>query len=398
MSQTERPGIKIVVILSDGVRGHLNQSRGVATWIARLTGAEVLEAEVPALTGAAKARAKNAARRLPGGNRRDAREWLAMADGDAVVRRIGQWFAERNIREGTQEVLLLSAGSAAAPYNLALGYIWRCSCATIMTPSIVGTAPFDFAIVPEHDYPERRPNILVTLGSPNYVMKEDLQKEADKLLAEFPPESDVQWSVLIGGDDANYSVTPQWVKKTVGHIMSIAEQEGVDLYITTSRRTPAAAVKTLKTLAARSSSVRYLLIASEDPFNPIPSHAGLFERDIRHRGLCQHGLRDYHGRPQGRAAARGAQERAPRAAGERHSFARQRGRPASRDSLGRAQIRRGLRPFCTPRRAYRVPRLDQAPPREYRRGRNSAGGIQRSQASCSVDCRELAVINRCQKQ
>ena len=279
MSQAERPGIKIVVILSDGVRGHLNQSRGVATWIAKLTSAEVLEAEVPALTGAAKARAKNAARRLPGGNRRDAREWLAMADGDAIVRRIGQWFAERNIREGTQEVLLLSAGSTAAPYNLALGYIWRCSCATIMTPSVVGTAPFDFAIVPEHDYPERRPNILVTLGSPNYVMKEDLQKEADKLLAEFPPESDVQWSVLIGGDDANYSVTPQWVKKTVGHIMSIAEQECVDLYITTSRRTPAAAVKTLKTLASHSSSVRYLLIASEDPFNPIPAMLG-FSKEI----------------------------------------------------------------------------------------------------------------------
>ena len=279
MSQTERPAIRIIVILSDGVRGHLNQSRGVAAWLAKLTGAEVLEAEVPVLTGAAKARARNAARRLPGGNRRDAREWLAMADGDAIVRRIGQWFAERNIREGTQEVLLLSAGSAAAPYNLALGYIWRCSCATIMTPGVVGTAPFDFAIVPEHDYPERRPNILVTLGSPNYVVKDELKKEAEKLLSEYPPESEVQWSILIGGDDANYAVTPQWIKKTVGHIMCIAEQEGADLYITTSRRTPAAAVKTLKTLAARSSSVRYLLIASEDPFNPIPAMLG-FSREI----------------------------------------------------------------------------------------------------------------------
>lgn len=279
MSQTERPAIRIIVILSDGVRGHLNQSRGVAAWLAKLTGAEVLEAEVPVLTGAAKARARNAARRLSGGNRRDAREWLAMADGDAIVRRIGQWFAERNIREGTQEVLLLSAGSAAAPYNLALGYIWRCSCATIMTPGVVGTAPFDFAIVPEHDYPERRPNILVTLGSPNYVVKDELKKEAEKLLSEYPPESEVQWSILIGGDDANYAVTPQWIKKTVGHIMCIAEQEGADLYITTSRRTPAAAVKTLKTLAARSSSVRYLLIASEDPFNPIPAMLG-FSREI----------------------------------------------------------------------------------------------------------------------
>ena len=61
--------------------------------------------------------------------------------------------------------------------------------------------------------------------------------------------------------------------------MCIAEQEGADLYITTSRRTPAAAVKTLTTLAARSSSVRYLLIASEDPFNPIPAMLG-FSREI----------------------------------------------------------------------------------------------------------------------
>lgn len=274
MTDPKRPKADVIVIFSDGIRGHLNQSRGVAGWISRLTGAEVLETEVPNMTGAAKARAKSASRKLPGGNRRDAREWLAMADGDAVVRRVGQWFAERNIREGAQNVLLLSAGSTAAPYNLALAYIWRCSCATIMTPSVIGTEPFDFAIVPEHDYPDRKPNILVTLGSPNNVTREELEAQADALLREYPPKQDKQWSILIGGDDANYSVTPQWVKKTVGHIMRIAEIEGADLYITTSRRTSAAAVKTLKTLAARSSSVRYLLIASEDPFNPIPAMLG----------------------------------------------------------------------------------------------------------------------------
>ena len=56
--------------------------------------------------------------------------------------------------------------------------------------------------------------------------------------------------------------------------MKIAEQEGTDLYITTSRRTPAAASEELKYIASHSAAVRYLLIASESDFNPIPAMLG----------------------------------------------------------------------------------------------------------------------------
>lgn len=266
--------IKVIVILSDGIRGHLNQSRGVAYWLSKLSGAEVLELEVPVLTGAAKARAKASASSMVGGTRREARDWLGAADGDAVIRRIGQWFAERNIVENSNSVLFISAGSTAAPYNIALGYLWRCACATIMTPGRVGTEPFDFAIVPEHDCPERQPNIFVTLGSPNFVIKEELKKEAAALLAEHPSDASEKWSVLIGGDDANYRITPEWVKKQLGQILNLAQHSGVDVFLTTSRRTSPAAVKTVKSLAAHSSAVKYALIASEDDFNPIPAMLG----------------------------------------------------------------------------------------------------------------------------
>ncbi|MCD8162276.1 MAG: mitochondrial fission ELM1 family protein [Synergistaceae bacterium] len=272
--------LRTILILSDGIRGHINQSRGVAHWLSQLTGAEILESEVPALTGAAKARAKTAARSLAaGGTRRDARDWLAAADGDALIRRVGQWFAERNIQEGSGAVLIISAGSTPALYNIALGYIWRCACATVMTQGTIGTDPFDFAIVPEHDYPERKPNILVTLGSPNYVIKENLKKEAAALLAEHPSSAGEIWSVIIGGDDANYVITPEWVKKQLGQILNLAQHAGADLYITTSRRTSPAAVKTVKTLAAHSPAVKYLLIASEDDFNPIPAMLG-FSKEV----------------------------------------------------------------------------------------------------------------------
>lgn len=270
----ENKSIRVIVILSDGIKGHLNQSRGVARWLSMMTGAEILEAEVPLLTGAARTRAKASARKLVHGNRRDARDWLAMADGDAVVRRVGQWFAERDIHEGTGEVLIISAGSTPAPYNLALGYIWRCACATLMTPGIVGTDPFDFAIVPEHDYPDRKPNVLVTLGSPNSIMKDELKKQGEALLKEYPARSSKIWSILIGGDDGNYSVSPSWIKKKIGHIMKIAEQEEADLYITTSRRTPSESVEALKYIASHSAAVRYLLIASESDFNPISAMLG----------------------------------------------------------------------------------------------------------------------------
>ena len=271
---TPGDALKVIVILSEGIRGHVNQSRGVAYWLSRLTGAEVLEAEVPQLTGAAKARAKSSSKALLGGTRRDARDWLAANGGEQLIRRVGQWFAERGVQEGSGAALILSAGSTPAPYNIALGYIWRCACATIMTPSVLGTEPFDYAIVPEHDYPERKPNVFVTLGSPNYVVKENLEKEAEALLADHPSDAAEKWSILIGGDDANYEISAEWVKKQIGQILNLAQHAGADVFITTSRRTSDAASKMVKTLASHSPCVKYLLIAAEDAFNPIPAMLG----------------------------------------------------------------------------------------------------------------------------
>ncbi|MBO8154152.1 MAG: hypothetical protein H0Z23_05640, partial [Thermovirga sp.] len=46
-------GPKLVVVLKDGIRGHENQSLGIAHWL-RNMGAEVLEFDVPKLRGIAR--------------------------------------------------------------------------------------------------------------------------------------------------------------------------------------------------------------------------------------------------------------------------------------------------------------------------------------------------------
>ena len=249
------PNLKAVVILTEGVRGHLNQSRGVANWLVRRTGAEVLELEVPIPSGVRRSTLRTAAARLLEGNRRKARDWLALAEGESIIRTLGQWLMVRNIREGEpQSLLLLSAGTLPAFYNVALGYIWRCSCATIMTPSVIGTEPFDFAIVPEHDYPKDVSNVLTTVGAPNLIVREELGSAAESLLSEFPPQGERRWGILLGGDDKNYQVTPEWVQKQLGKIFHEAERSNVDLYIATSRRTSRQRTRRWPTAEARPGS------------------------------------------------------------------------------------------------------------------------------------------------
>lgn len=269
------PNLKAVVIITEGVRGHLNQSRGVANWLAQRTGAEILELETPIPSGVRRSTLRAAAARLLEGNRRKARDWLALAEGEPVIRALGQWLMVRDIREGEpQSLVLLSAGTLPAFYNVALGYIWRCTCVTIMTPSVIGTEPFDFAIVPEHDYPKNVSNVLTTVGAPNLIVRENLGEAAETLLSRFPPAGKRRWGVLIGGDDRNYHIPPEWIQKKIGKIFHEAGRSNTDLYIATSRRTSRAAEATIKRLAANCPNVRFLLLASEDPYNPVPAILG----------------------------------------------------------------------------------------------------------------------------
>ena len=278
ISRAERPPapkLKLVVILTDGIRGHINQSRGVAMWLSKYTGAEIMELDIPDLKGVQRSKARVAASRLLEGNRRKARDWLALAEGESVIRTLGRWLAERDIREGdASSLIIMSAGSMPSFYNIALGYIWRCTCITIMTPSVLGTEPFDFAIVPEHDYPRDLTNIMTTVGAPNLIVREELGLVSESLLREFPPKHDRRWGVIIGGDDKNYRISPAWIQRHIGKVFSEAERAGVDLYITTSRRTSPEAESALKRIASNCGMVRFLLFASSDPLNPVPAILG----------------------------------------------------------------------------------------------------------------------------
>ena len=271
----------LVFLLSDGIRGHLFQGRGVAGWLSRFTGADVVELDVPRPTGWERTRLfKWKARFLPSMDGAGAARWIQEAGGASLLDRAGQELAARNC--GENSALFLSAGSGAAPFTLALARATGQKCCTLMTPSVLGTAPFDFAVVPEHDHPEKSENVLSTLGAPNAIFPDELERKGWELAQKYPPREtgvrENRWGVLVGGDDANYRVSAEWVRRALGPVLEAGAKADADFYITTSRRTCPEAEEELLRLTEGISSVRMLLLASRDPFNPVPGMLGLCSR------------------------------------------------------------------------------------------------------------------------
>ena len=271
----------LVFLLSDGIRGHLFQGRGVAGWISRFTGADVVEMDVPRPTGWERTRLfKWKARFLPSMDGAGAVRWIQEAGGSSLLDRAGQELATRHC--GKNSALFLSAGSGAAPFTLALARATVQKCCTLMTPSVLGAAPFDFAVVPEHDHPQKRDNVLPTLGAPNAIFPDELERQGWELAQKCPHREtggqEKRWGVMVGGDDANYRVSPEWVRRTLGLILEAGAQADADIYITTSRRTCPEAEEELLRLTGSLPNVRMLLLASRDPFNPVPGMLGLCSR------------------------------------------------------------------------------------------------------------------------
>ena len=259
----------LLVLLNEGTRGHTVQSRGIAARLNEITPIDTLELETPRLSGFSKIKyIKILARKLPSATPEFAENWLKNAGAEDLCAQVRLLLAE-----DVRPLLFLSAGSRAAPYCLALAKLFSGKSCVIMTPSVLGLKPFDWAIVPKHDG-HTGDNVLITLGAPNAISPDLLVSQKRELLSDYPPRRAEAWGLLIGGDDQNYSIAPLWINKFMPSLLEKVHNAGVDVYITTSRRTEAATEAALAKLCGGDLSVRMLLLASQDPRNPVPGILG----------------------------------------------------------------------------------------------------------------------------
>ncbi|HPJ25963.1 MAG TPA: ELM1/GtrOC1 family putative glycosyltransferase [Synergistaceae bacterium] len=277
-SKSGESGSPVVILLHDGITGHYNQSLGVAEWLADLGNFRVRTWKIPEMDAKARfmqhkiraLRLRHSSGKAPWG------AWLVQAGGSPLLLEIMQWLVEEAIPYGN--VLFLSAGSGAAPYCLCMARSIGARCCTLMTPSVLGTDPFDYALVPEHDDPGESPKVLRTLGAPNTLRRESLRGAARDLLALYPSELPRRWVFLVGGDDNNYSLSPEWVLSTLDPLVDHGVEQGAEIYLTTSRRTSRATEELLKKLLSNRRRVRMYLPASEQTFSPVAGMLGLATR------------------------------------------------------------------------------------------------------------------------
>jgi len=199
-SACHRAGVGVslrhILIINDGKAGHLNQSLGLA---------EALAERHPGL-GIEKTRPLS-------------RFWALWA-------LIFGWFPGG----GQRPELIVGAGHGTHLTLLALKRYWRVPIVVMMKPS-VPLMLFDLCLIPEHDYPPNKFNVISTSGALNRVRPGEKRSGSGM--------------ILIGGPSKN----SDWDElRLARQVESLVNRVPCEWRLTTSRRTPASTLAILKSV------------------------------------------------------------------------------------------------------------------------------------------------------
>lgn len=259
--------MKKVVILSDGRPGHFNQTLGIAE--------QLEEVKIDIINVRYKMSILDFLVRLFGLLCR----FLSL--NKPIIKFIFKIaLKEKCYREciSTNPDLILSAGSSVATINAMLSKFKNAKSIVCMTPSFIGTDPFDLAVIPEHDMPPKKANIIKTIGAPNRINKGFMEKEIrnwnnslefDLFSLERP-----LISILLGGSDSYYTMDTAMVVRLVNEVEDYVEIYNGQFLITTSLRTPEKVENSLQNKFP-DDKCPLLIIAAEWEANPVPMMIGI---------------------------------------------------------------------------------------------------------------------------
>lgn len=162
--------------------------------------------------------------------------------------------------------IVISCGSALAPLNFVLSRENLARSIVIMRPSILSTQRFDLVIMPRHDRPPRRKNVVATEGALNLINEQYLKEQSERLakaITDKGQKPSLCVGLLIGGDTKNFSLGKDTMSEVIKGIKSAAERLDADILVTTSRRTPLEVEYLTKEEFRDCSRCKLLVIANE---------------------------------------------------------------------------------------------------------------------------------------
>ncbi|MFH0935509.1 MAG: ELM1/GtrOC1 family putative glycosyltransferase [Candidatus Omnitrophota bacterium] len=183
---------------------------------------------------------------------------------------------------GKKYDFIISCGTSLAPVNFLLARENLAKSVVIMRPSILSTKRFDLVIMPRHDRPPRRKNVVTTDGALTLINEAYLKEQSAGLLKTAairppqsfggrPPElcggrhplSAFCIGLLIGGDTRQFKLKKDTVLKIIKQVKAVSGELDADILISTSRRTPAEVEDLIESEFKDHSRCKLLVIANK---------------------------------------------------------------------------------------------------------------------------------------
>ena len=159
--------------------------------------------------------------------------------------------------------VVISCGSSLVELNLWMKKENGAKSVVVMKPHRPLEA-FDAVIAPKHDGLKSAENIFVTEGALSRLQPEDRDREARKLRDELLLSGEAKSvGVLIGGNTGELKFEPVLFEKIMRSLCRFSEENKLQVFVTTSRRTPAWAESILKQLYKNNPLCSLLVIANE---------------------------------------------------------------------------------------------------------------------------------------
>ncbi len=320
------PGLfSLIILLTDDNPAHTEQSLAVAYALSDITGAEIASFSIPKLKGLRRFLADKRKVQLLTGRREEVLSWLGYAKGDTLLRSVSALLNQRKIKDNSSKTIVISAGSEAAAYNLAVASAWNVACSVIGNPEGVGTKPFEFVIIPEYEKQPSEPNILKIVTPPNSVGEKEPDEKAKALLAKYKPDNRKIWPLLVGGSGADNSMDPEKLRLLTAKLACRAEACGAQIFAGCSARTDKKCLAVMQNLAAQNEAVHCLspeeygedlyyalmgitdtVLCTEDLFGEISEAVTAGRKVVLMRTACTKGLKQKISRLTGRLVENGA--------------------------------------------------------------------------------------------
>jgi KDO2-lipid IV(A) lauroyltransferase len=250
---------KNILILNDGKVGHLRQSQAVADSASRI----LKERGMEPTTNIVEVRFKTKLSRL-------ALDLSSVLSGKYQCQGC-LWCLKTFLHPDAYKSLtllssdiIISCGSSLAAINYVLSRENLSQSIVIMRPSLLGTRRFNLVIMPWHDNPPKRKNIVATEGALNLISESYLQSQANLLKGRLDSSRELTLGLLVGGNTRNFSLHRPLMQEVIVQLKAVIEKNEAQILASTSRRTSPEIESLLKEELRDYPYNRLLVIANEN--------------------------------------------------------------------------------------------------------------------------------------